>query len=64
MHKIPVSCGVMFLSGVTLFPGTQLPLRIFEERYCLMLNEALETSRMFAIAMTPPQETPQKNPDP
>ena len=48
----------MFLSGMTLFPNTQLPLRIFEQRYCLMLAEALEDSRMFAIAMAPPQETP------
>ncbi len=58
VQSIPTSCGVMFLSGMTLFPNTQLPLRIFEQRYCLMLAEALEDSRMFAIAMAPPQETP------
>ena len=49
---------MMFLKGTTLFPDTQLPLHIFEERYCHMLAKALECSRMFAIAMSPPQETP------
>ena len=63
VQGIPASCGVMFLSGITLFPGTQLPLHIFEKPYCHMLAKALECSRMFAIAMAPPQETPE-NPMP
>ena len=58
MTILPTSCGVMFLSGVTLFPGTQLPLRIFEDRYRQMLADALEGSRMFTIAMKPPQDMP------
>ena len=58
MIILPTSCGVMFLSGVTLFPGTHLPLRIFEERYRQMLAEALEGSLIFTIAMKPPQDMP------
>ena len=63
MTILPASCGVMFLEGVSLFPGTQLPLRIFETRYRRMLTEALEGSRMFAIAMKPTPEAPE-NPMP
>ena len=48
--EFPSTCGVMFLSGVTLFPGEKLPLRIFEPRYQEMLNQALIGSRMFAVA--------------
>ena len=47
---VPSTCGVMFLSGVTLFPSEKLPLRIFEPRYREMLNQALIGSRMFAVA--------------
>ena len=48
--ELPSKCGVMFLSGVTLFPGEKLPLRIFEPRYREMLDQALVGSRMFAVA--------------
>lgn len=48
--KFPSSCGVMFLSGITLFPGEKLPLRIFEPRYREMLDQALSGSRMFSVA--------------
>jgi ATP-dependent Lon protease len=39
----------MVLSDCCLFPGCQLPLFIFEERYRLMLGHALNTDRMFCI---------------
>jgi Lon protease-like protein len=41
---------VMVLDGATLFPGTLLPLFIFEPRYRSMLECALETDRLIAIA--------------
>ena len=41
---------VMVLDGATLFPGTLLPLFIFEPRYRSMLERALETDRLIAIA--------------
>lgn len=40
----------MILPGATLFPGSLLPLYIFETRYRRMLEKALRKSRMFAIA--------------
>lgn len=40
----------MVLDGATLFPGTLLPLFIFEPRYRSMLECALETDRLIAIA--------------
>ncbi len=40
----------MVLSGATLFPGTLLPLFIFEPRYRSMLECALESDRLIAIA--------------
>ena len=44
--ELPSKCGVMFLSGVTLFPGEKLPLRIFEPRYREMLDQVL---KLFSI---------------
>ncbi len=44
----------MTLSGVTLFPQTLLPLRIFEPRYREMLAQVLENDRMFVVAMQKP----------
>ena len=41
---------VMVLGGATLFPNTLLPLFIFEPRYRAMLESALETDRLIAIA--------------
>ncbi len=47
----PSSLPVMVLPGVTLFPNALLPLYIFEPRYQAMLEEALGTGRMLAVAM-------------
>lgn len=44
----------MILGDATLFPGTLLPLRIFEPRYRQMLASALNGHRMFAVAMQKP----------
>ena len=48
----PEHIGLMVLPWVSLFPGGLLPLRIFEERYRLMLRDALAGHRMFGIAHT------------
>lgn len=42
------------LAGALLFPGTQLPLHIFEPRYRAMIRDALATDRL--IAMIQPRE--------
>jgi ATP-dependent Lon protease len=39
----------MTLRGVVLFPKAMMPLRIFEERYRQMLDDVLNTTRMFGI---------------
>jgi ATP-dependent Lon protease len=49
--ELPASVPVMVLPGVTLFPNALLPLHIFEPRYRSMLEEALGSERMLAMAM-------------
>lgn len=51
----------MTLPNATLFPQALLPIYIFEPRYRQMLADALDTHRMFSIAMQKPgkvRETP------
>lgn len=51
----------MTLPSATLFPQALLPLHIFEPRYQKMLANALNTHRMFTVAMQRPgrmRETP------
>lgn len=48
--NLPRKCGVMVLPDCTLFPHGGLPLYIFEQRYRLMLDRALEGDCVFAVA--------------
>lgn len=41
----------LFPLNVVLFPGIALPLRIFEERYKLMIGECLEAGAPFGVVM-------------
>jgi len=50
----PEELGVMVLPGTMLFPHTLLPLYIFEPRFQLMLEHALEAERTFAIGTRRP----------
>lgn len=59
--KLPRETPVMTLPNATLFPQALLPLYIFEPRYRQMLADALNSNRMFAVAMQKPgsqRETP------
>lgn len=47
--NLPKKCGVMLLPDCTLFPQGGLPLFIFEERYRLMLADALAGDCVFAV---------------
>ncbi|MBN8709089.1 MAG: hypothetical protein BGO12_08715 [Verrucomicrobia bacterium 61-8] len=47
--NLPEVLGVMVLPGVLLFPGSLVPLYIFEQRYRRMLADALATQRIFGI---------------
>jgi Lon protease-like protein len=46
IHEIP-----LFALNTVLFPGTWLPLRVFEPRYKAMLQNALDGDRTFGIAL-------------
>src|SRR6185436_12827923 len=59
--KIPPEVPVMTLPNATLFPQAMLPLYIFEPRYRQMLSDALNSHRMFSVAIQKPgrvRETP------
>lgn len=47
--NLPKKCGVMLLPDCTIFPHGGLPLYIFEERYRIMLEEALAGECVFAV---------------
>ncbi|MEX1117626.1 MAG: LON peptidase substrate-binding domain-containing protein [Terrimicrobiaceae bacterium] len=52
MHEkiqLPLELGVMILPGSALFPGSMLPLYIFEPRYQKMLADTLESHRLFGV---------------
>lgn len=55
--QLPDEVPVMILPNATLFPQALLPLYIFEPRYRRMLADALNTHRMFAVAMQRPTAT-------
>jgi len=59
--ELPREVPVMTLPNAILFPEAMLPLYIFEPRYQRMLSDALDSHRMFAVAMQKPgrsRETP------
>jgi uncharacterized protein len=41
----------LFPLGTVLFPGSVLPLHIFEERYKLMINRCLESDGVFGVVL-------------
>lgn len=55
--QLPDAVPVMTLPSATLFPQALLPLYIFEPRYRRMLTDALESNRMFTVAMQRPGRT-------
>jgi ATP-dependent Lon protease len=61
--KIPREVPVMTLPNATLFPQALLPLYIFEPRYRQMLADALDSNRMFSVAMQK-QGTSRETPSP
>ncbi len=48
----------LFPLNVVLFPGAELPLYIFEPRYCLMINECHEQHRPFGIVLARSESKP------
>ena len=41
LYDLPKKIAIFPLTGAVLFPGTQLPLNIFEPRYVQMIDDAL-----------------------
>lgn len=41
----------LFPLGLVLFPGASLPLRIFEERYKVMIGECLDGDKQFGVLL-------------
>ena len=54
--QIPREVPVMTLRDCVLFPKAMMPLRIFEQRYRLMLEDVLCGDRMFALVGARPEE--------
>lgn len=48
----------LFPLNVVLFPGAELPLHIFELRYCLMINECYKEEKPFGIVLVRPESKP------
>ena len=48
---LPRTLPLILLGECYHFPGCDLPLRIFEERYRKMLGDALETDRIFGVGV-------------
>ena len=53
MRKVPEDTWdlALFPLNTVLFPGMELPLHIFEDRYRLMINECLAGDRDFGVLM-------------
>ena len=46
---VPESIPIFPLQGAVLFPTGNIPLHIFEPRYCAMVDEALRSSRLIGM---------------
>lgn len=51
---------VMFVSSAVLFPGCQIPIRVFESRYRTMLKDVLNGDRTFILSFHPEDPTRRK----
>ena len=54
---IPSELPAMALPGVVFFPKAMMPLYIFEKRYRLMVEEVLDSHRMFCVAASKESES-------
>ena len=48
-NNIPNKIAVFPLSNAVFFPGTILPLNIFEDRYIQLVNDCMKENRMFGM---------------
>ena len=55
IQELPKTIPVFPLSNFIMFPGTTVPLNIFEPRYLQMVNDSMKKHRM--IGMIQPKKT-------
>ena len=60
---LPEVLPIFPLTGVMLLPGTVLPLHIFEPRYRAMVEDALETDKVFGMIQPVAPQVAQDRPD-
>ena len=48
-YNFPNKIPIFPLSDAIFFPGTTLPLNIFEERYIQLVNDCMKNNRMFGM---------------
>jgi len=53
IEDLPKRIPIFPLTGAVLFPGTQLPLNIFEPRYIQMIDDALASSDRLIVMVQP-----------
>ena len=61
IEDLPKRIPIFPLTGAVLFPGTQLPLNIFESRYIQMIDDCIKVNRIIGIIQ--PKKSEQKIPD-
>ena len=57
--KLPKNISIFPLPNVVFFPGTILPLNIFEKRYIQLVNDCMKKQRLFGIVQ--PKKKFEKN---
>ena len=62
--QLPEVLPIFPLTGVMLLPGTVLPLHIFEPRYRAMVEDALETDRIFGMIQPVAPQDDNRGPQP
>ncbi len=50
--KYPSTIPIFPLSGVIFFPGTSLPLNIFEERYLALVNDCIKSQKIMGMVQS------------
>ena len=58
MESVLLRVPIFPLAGALLFPRSQLPLHIFEPRYCTMVRDALASDRLIAMIQPKDDEEP------
>ena len=55
IKELPKTIPIFPLSNFIMFPGTSVPLNIFEPRYLQMINDSMKNDRI--IGMVQPKKT-------